>query len=145
MMIYIAGKYTAKERLLDRRNDLRRLGYTVLSTWMDQPETDYVFLGNTEEEREARKHAEAERDIAEVMRADVLVIDTFDESNTGGREVELGMALAVGSVLIRIGPERNIFHAKVDNAFDTWEEALDWFDRGDVKRDIPDFIAAFKP
>lgn len=68
---------------------------------------------------------EGTRDVEEVMRADMLIIDTYDESITGGREVELGMAMSNKAVVYRVGPIRNIFHHLIPG-FDTWDELLSW-------------------
>lgn len=117
MRCYIAGKYTAQDRLRIERDRLRALGHYVSSNWMDQPEKTYAVTPE-------RAISEAYRDIEEIRDADTLIIDTLDESNTGGREVELGCALAWGHKIVRIGPERNIFHSLAPATFPDWESFL---------------------
>lgn len=74
----------------------------------------------------AREHsiAEAKRDLREVQRADLLILDTIDESNTGGREVEMGSALSMETTIWRVGPVRNIFHELAEREFTDWDEIL---------------------
>ena len=118
MNIYIAGKYTARARLKQYKDYLSGRGHTVLSTWLDQHEGDYGTV--TDEQM----HQMAMRDAVEVTDANVFILDTLDESATGGREVELGMAIAQSNKYIYlVGPVRNIFHTLVSH-FDTWEDLL---------------------
>lgn len=119
-MIYIAGKYTAKERLKQNRDALRTLGFSVSSTWMD---TDFPEVIDDEQ-----MIIEGERDVAEVTNASLLILDTFDESATGGREVELGIALAKDTMIYQVGPKRNIFHWLVDMHFESWDELVEFMD-----------------
>ena len=118
MNIYIAGKYTARARLRQYKDYLSERGHIVLSTWLDQHEGDYGTVTN-----EQMCHM-ATRDAVEVTNANVFILDTLDESATGGREVELGMAIAQNNKYIYlVGPVRNIFHTLVSH-FDTWEDLL---------------------
>lgn len=114
---YIAGKYTSKERLKLERAELQRRGVHCECNWMDETYTDYnaprdVIIGN------------ATRDLDELQDCNMLLLDTLDESNTGGREVELGFILRDRweSFIVVIGPERNIFHSLAHFRFDSWED-----------------------
>lgn len=116
-MIYIAGKYTAKERLKRERNILRELDPSgVSSSWLDEPEATYY----APEDEVARQIEMADRDWREVSAADCVVVDTIDESTTGGREVEFGMAIALNRTLVVIGPARTIFHHIADYRYPDW-------------------------
>lgn len=114
-LVYIAGKYTARERLKAERETLRISGVEVSSSWMDN---DYPVEAEVSDE--TSRH-EARMDVREVEACDLLILDTLDESNTGGRDVELGMALVAGKQVVRIGPARNVFH-KLLSSFETWAE-----------------------
>lgn len=116
-MFYIAGKYTAKDRIARERAHMQRLGFTVLSSWLDEV---YESDDDTRVTDDIRRD-NAQRDYIEVMEATAFIIDTFDESNTGGREVELGLALGAYKTCYRVGPYRNVFHTLVDHAFESWE------------------------
>ena len=116
MSIYIAGKYPAQARLRAIRDRFRRLGYIVTSSWLDEKATD-------ENASEELMYANALRDLQEVRRCEVFILDTLDESVTGGREVELGEALSLTKDLILVGPKRNIFHYLFDTSacFPNWD------------------------
>lgn len=127
-MIYIAGKYTSQARLREMRGKLRELGYQCESSWLDEVATD-------ENASEKKMIENARRDIKEVTEADVLIIDTLDESTTGGREVELGIALAtpisglppqydLNTTINLVGPRRNIFHHLAHFEYADWDELL---------------------
>lgn len=129
-MIYIAGKYTSQARLREHREALREMGYDCESSWLDEKATDAnagadLMISN------------AVRDIEEVKAADVLIIDTLDESATGGREVELGIALVTAqpsaptipygpptTTINLVGPKRNIFHHLAHFEYESWDEVL---------------------
>jgi len=113
-MIYLAGKYTAKERLKPIRDRLRREGLAVSSSWLDEEATDYNATLEIKVEN-------ATRDFMELDAADTIIVDTIDESNTGGREVELGYAMGTNMQTILVGPERNVFHHIVDLWYPDWE------------------------
>lgn len=117
MSIYIAGKYTSKGRLGAIREQIRRMGYVVSSSWLDEVWRDYDAPDEVRVEN-------AHRDFEEIESAECLIIDTLDESNTGGREVEMGFALHKGISVVLVGPERNVFHYIVNKRFESWNECL---------------------
>ena len=129
--IYIAGKMSSRYRLRPIKKKLQELGYKVLSKWMDpdvnmDPSIDIDSLGSNLDESKA----EAERDSYELDVTDIFIIDTFDASQSGGREVELGMVLEKQKVkhyypraIFRVGPIRNVFHTKTI-PFDTWDKLI---------------------
>lgn len=112
---YIAGKYTSKDRLMTERNWLRCNMFDSETSWLDETwDSDngvpvHISITN------------AMRDQKEVQRADILILDTIDDSMTGGREVELGMALALGKPTIIVGPRRNIFHYVAAMHYPDWD------------------------
>ena len=118
MSIYLAGKYTSKERLSARREQMRRMGYNVTSSWLDEVWRDYDAPDEVRVEN-------AHRDFEEIEDAHCLIIDTFDESATGGREVEMGYAMYKGITVVLVGPKRNVFHYIVNKHFETWDDLLD--------------------
>lgn len=70
------------------------------------------------------------RDAGEIVTADLLIIDTQEESCSGGREVEYGMALALGKPVWVVGPHRNIFHSVCRRQFDDWAPVLKELENG---------------
>lgn len=117
--IYIAGSFDGRTRLKTIRDAIhaRTPQHTVLSTWLDD---------ETGEGRPPSDLAQtyARRDYSEIRRADLLLLDTFDDDPRGGREVELGFARGLGLKAFRVGPARNIFHALLP-AFGDWEAMYD--------------------
>lgn len=121
MRIYIAGFFDTRERLRPIRDSLWRLGHEVLSTWLDE----VAPAAEMDEETFSRKLAF--RDLAEIRSADLLLVDTFDETPRGGREVEYGFALGrfQGISIWIVGPYRNVFHRLSDRHFKSWDVCLD--------------------
>lgn len=101
------------------RESLERLGHTVCSNWLSEDNAQAF-----DDLSEKRRRTYSYRDIGEVVTADLLIVDTQEVSQSGGREVEYGMALALGKSVWVVGPQRNIFHAVPRRQFDTWEDAL---------------------
>ena len=116
MLVYAAGKFSAQARLREEARLLEDLdpSIEVVSSWLWSTEPD-------EAPPEARA-GYAERDLGEIREADVLILDTLDESNTGGREVELGYAIATGKKLSLVGPPRNVFHNLLKGQYASWDE-----------------------
>ena len=112
---YIAGKYTAKERLRLNRDTLERLGHRCTSGWLDHNKVEAEV--SDEELLE-----EANKDLQDVLASDWLLIDTIDESVTGGREVEMGFAFGYYLPVVVIGPIRNIFHRRAHEHYASWDE-----------------------
>ena len=115
--VYVAAKFEAKERLQPVRHRLEAGGIQVVGTWLDE---------ETSTPTHTQKVQYAKRDMAEVMLANLLILDTLDDNNRGGREVEYGMALATGKNIIIVGPFRNVFHTVADARFDTWKECYEF-------------------
>jgi nucleoside 2-deoxyribosyltransferase len=68
----------------------------------------------------------AEQDMADVLRSDVVVVFTHQPSSTGGRHVELGMALAAGKRVIICGDRENIFQTlpQVEHCDTDWDQLI---------------------
>jgi hypothetical protein len=118
--IYIASFFNTRARIRSMRDELWKLGYEITSSWLDEtPKPQGMDLHDF-----FRKLAI--KDIAEIQRADILIIDTIDVTPRGGREVEFGIALGQfqNKWLFLVGPKRNVFHELVDQAFDDWEACL---------------------
>lgn len=92
------------------------MGHECDCVWLDVAE-DYPVPPE-------EAYLESYRNIRELEKATLFILDTIDESITGGREVEFGIALHRGIKRWRIGPIRNIFHTLTQKDFNTWEEVL---------------------
>lgn len=87
----------------------------VVSSWLWSAEPDYPVA-----DEQALGYAEC--DVDEVLSSEVLILDTIDESTTGGREVEFGMAGAWGKHCIIVGPYRNVFHRLAHEHYESWDD-----------------------
>lgn len=130
--VYVAGNYEAREQLrleFDAAVSAVGLAGRVRGPeWLySQESTDPAhwagreFVGLGEDEA-----AIAARDVAGIERVDALIVDTRDRSLRGGREVEYGIALALGIPTVRVGPARNVFHHLASFQCAGFVEALAW-------------------
>lgn len=128
MKVYIASKFSSRYRLRPIKFQLQKLGFSVLSDWIDNNPLDEQIGGDYDSipNHLQASHEIAQRDIDQVKECDIFIIDTQDISSTGGRECELGMALIAGKPYIfRVGPIRNVFHAHEHiKPFKNWEDLL---------------------
>ena len=119
MRIYIAGAFESLLRLRDIRARIDARRNHVISTWLDEQEG---YVPPTPEQA----FEYAVRGLGEIRAADLLLLDTLDTNERGGREWEGGFAFGQGLRVWVIGPRRSVFHTLVERHFDTWEEALGW-------------------
>jgi len=154
MRVYLASWFESKEERKKERQTLLDAGIECTASWLDEKP-----FSETQEysENDANKNAAfakflaatADLDVADAVRADVVVCFTTDRNltdraHTGGRHFESGIAYGVMLVglalrmmgspswirpirLITVGPKENVFHhlPRILN-FPTWEEALVW-------------------
>ena len=114
MKVYIAAALDNKNEALRLREELWRHGHTITSRWLDSVE------GESAEERalDSQCHNWATRDIVDIYAADMLVLLSGGRS-TGGRHVELGIALNSEMRLVLIGTPSNIFERAYCEKYDT--------------------------
>jgi hypothetical protein len=104
--VYFAARYSRREELNGYRSELEALGIVVTSRWLateprmrsEYSDEDWRNLGLIDQE--------------DVLAADALVCFTEPpgDGGSGGRHVELGMALALGRRVIVVGRREHIFH-----------------------------------
>lgn len=124
MRIYIASFFETKDRLQEPKKALWKLNHEVVSSWLDEaPRGEFMPTTEIFWKKLAMK------DLAELERADAIILDTLDVNPRGGREVEFGFALAgwQNKLVCIVGPYRNVFHTLADKQFNTWDECLAWF------------------
>jgi nucleoside 2-deoxyribosyltransferase len=123
MKIYLAARYSRREELCGYRERLEQLGHTVTSRWLKGNhqisnegiplnELGLPFRGPDDQAAEMRARFAAE-DLADVRTADMLVAFTEEPRSIktrGGRHVEFGYALALGILVVIVGPEETVFH-----------------------------------
>ena len=122
MKIYIGASFSSRTRLRPIRDELWKMGHEVVSSWLDE-----VAKPEQMTHQEFYKKL-ALKDLCELKSADLAVIDLFDTSTTGGRDTELGFALASfsGKQVYTVGPTKSVFHELVDKQFVEWKEVLNY-------------------
>jgi nucleoside 2-deoxyribosyltransferase len=120
LKIYIASFFDTRTRLRPYRDQLWSLGHEVVSSWLDETAKPAGMSHDDFWRKLAMK------DVAEVKSADLLIVDTMDVTPRGGREVELGVALASfqQKQVFIVGPVRNVFHQLADRRFDSWDDCM---------------------
>ena len=96
---YIAAPYELRDAALRARTTLEQSGFLVTARWLDAQAQD--------SDLEARKDLE---DIASAHALIALNPSEWARSGTGGRDVELGYALALGKRIVLVGARTNVFH-----------------------------------
>lgn len=120
MIIYLASRYIRRLEMVGHAIELRRMGHTVTSRWLEgehQWDGAAVEAAKAYEDRGEMIPA-AQRfaldDVEDITAADTLI--TFTEkprefsNQRGGRHVEFGLAYAMGKRIIVVGYQENVFH-----------------------------------
>lgn len=101
MKVYIAAMFGKRAQIRDyHARVLAEAGHEVTARWL------------TEDEPPGSEQASAVKDLADVARADAVVLVTNPvgtKYSGGGRHVEFGYALALGKVCITVGEHETIF------------------------------------
>jgi hypothetical protein len=125
--VYVGGSYTGRARIKKEAERLASLGFNILSRWYD----DEDFIEKAWDHNMHGRVAEAMAmcDTYAILDAQLVVIDTFEPSTTGGRYVELGAALMKKLLghditVVHIGPQTNIFETLTREHYDTWDDYI---------------------
>lgn len=107
---YLAARYSRREEMLGHLPALGMVGLTVRSTWLHGSHESDASAIALDPDLLGTLAAE---DFREVVAASVFI--TFTEGpevgfTSGGRHVEMGIALAASLRCIVIGPRENVFH-----------------------------------
>lgn len=116
--VYVAGSMVSAARIQKEALRLAKLDCIVVSRWF-----------NPEHNSQTREF-QAMGDIYGVLEANMVIFDTLEHSTSGGRSVELGLALAKmlnghNVRIVRIGPSDNIFFDLVREVYPTWDDFFD--------------------
>ena len=107
--VYVAGPFEHRDLAEEAAVQLREAGLNVVSTWHD-PDSDE--MGYEDEKGEARAKAFAGyaiRDLAELDRADEILLYSLP-GGKGGKDFEMGYMVANGMAVSVIGPQTHVFH-----------------------------------
>ena len=121
MKIYLSGAFDHRDDIRSIASALEAQGHVTTSHWVDEPPLVFDDTEFSLWERRAR----ANDDVADVRRADVVVVIALWPSTTGGRYWEEGFAFGLGKRIIRVGPPENMFSLLADiEHFDTVDAFL---------------------
>ncbi len=111
MRIYLAARFSEKNRMKHIREYLEGCGHQVTSNWLDEKEAPSITLDQVSDEF---KIAMAIQGIEDIKSAQVVILFTIDPkemSPRGGRHFESGYAYGIAKRLWIVGPKENIFHS----------------------------------
>jgi nucleoside 2-deoxyribosyltransferase len=123
--IYIAGWFGSQKRLQKEKHWLEQRGHVVTSSWLNEKVDDPTKITTTDLLPESNQLLAA-KDFWEIAESELFVIDTGDVSDRGGREVELGYALALKIPVVLVGPRRNVFHYLIRKVYAEWHDFVIW-------------------
>ena len=111
--VYVAAPWGEKPAGREIREELERRGAICTASWLERPDVDYDIGAE-----------EAVQDESDLRDSSMLVLYIpEDDTSRGGRETELGMALALDfSPIHLIGKPRQIFHG---HPAVTWFESIE--------------------
>ena len=116
--IYIAGTFTDQNDLRGKATRLWELGHEITGTWLHEVKKPEAMSSDTFKKKLAIK------DLCEVARADVVIID--NRQSSGGKNAEWGFALGEHQhkLLWLIGEPTNVFQYLADERFENWEDCF---------------------
>lgn len=125
LRIYLAARYSRRLEMVGYADQLRALGYTISSSWIDghhETRPDIDATGTI-----AEQGSWADEDVYDLQQSDAIICfaNPPGEPGRGGRHVEFGLAIAYGLRLALVGQREHVFHClpEVDQ-YDTWEQCL---------------------
>lgn len=133
MRAYLAARYSRRRELLAYANDLRFVGWTVTSRWLDGTHEASDVAPTAAQQAEWAKV-----DLSDIDEADVMVCFTEGPGEQpgrarGGRHVEFGYAFANRMEIHIVGPVENIFYGLPWLVVhETWPECLRYLIRDRV-------------
>lgn len=131
MKVYLAAPYGSRETIRDYAAQLRRIGFTVTSSWLDeQHEINAGTQGAAVALSQEQVSQHAFDDLRDVDRSDLFVLFTaaaVGVEGGGGRHVETGYFVAKRGTAhtIVVGEPENIFHRMTSvTRVPDWHEAV---------------------
>ncbi|MEK6879825.1 MAG: hypothetical protein AABY22_09475 [Nanoarchaeota archaeon] len=132
MKVYISASFTNRLKMRPVRDRLWALGHTVVSSWIDET-VKPDFLTSHEWGRKL-----AEKDRAEVLSADLFLLDAEEIST--GKAVELGLALGQFHLKLVwiVGTPKHLFHHLADEIIQDWETCFKKLEKQFSSHDLKD-------
>jgi hypothetical protein len=113
MKIYLASRFSRRQEMRLVRDMLASHGHYVTSRWIDLHDDikaqEHSFVPEFLESNPGFCATYTQHDIEDLTAADCVVSFT-GQGDKGDRHVEFGLAVALGKILILVGPRENVFH-----------------------------------
>ena len=119
MKIYVAGSFMDQKDLRHEAAGLWDLGHEVTGTWLlETKRGEHIAT-------EDWKKKLAIKDMCEVTKADLIILD--NRQSSGGKNVEWGIGLAQHQhkLLWLVGEPSNVFHYLADDMFASWASLIE--------------------
>lgn len=110
MKVYLAARYSMRDKLREYANELEELEIDNTARWLDET---IPGSSNLDDMPKSFFLSAAINDVEDIKAADAVVLFTVDPkiaTMRGGRHFESGLAYGMGKPLVICGPEENIFH-----------------------------------
>lgn len=132
MKVYLSASFTQRLKMRPIRDKLWSMGHIIVSSWLDET-VKPDFLSAHEWGRKL-----AEKDRAEVLSADLFLLDS--ESISTGKAVELGLALGQFHLKLIwiVGNPQHIFHHLADEILPDWESCFKKLEQQFPPNDLKD-------
>ena len=122
MRIYIAGSFVDQQALRPEAERLWKLGHEITGTWLQEVKKPTGMPDDVFNMKLAIK------DLCEVARADVVVLD--NRRSSGGKNTEWGFALGEfqHKEVWLIGKPSTVFHYLADLMFEGWDDLIEYLE-----------------
>jgi nucleoside 2-deoxyribosyltransferase len=110
MKVYLAARFSAKDEVAKRAEELKELGIECTSSWLQEKSSPNTTM---DQHDDSFLLSTAMIDVADIKRSNAVVmfsVDPKEGTPRGGRHFESGYAYGLGKPLIICGPVENIFH-----------------------------------
>jgi hypothetical protein len=111
LKVYIASRYEDRDEAIELKKWLEQHGFTVVAQWLT-PKDDNQPMSKIKEDR-ALCGELGDRAVQDIFECDVLVAMSPRKAHgngTGGRHVELGIAIGFQRGTVVLGEPENVFH-----------------------------------
>ncbi len=118
MKVYLSASFINRLKMRPIRDKLWSMGHTIVSTWLDET-VKPDFLTDHEWARKL-----AEKDRAEVLSADLFIMDA--EGISSGKAIEFGLALGQFHLKLIwiVGQPNHLFYHLADEILPDWESCF---------------------
>lgn len=133
MKLYIAACFEERYRLRPYAKKIKQMGHKVLADWLSD-RVDSLDM----EDVETNAIKDATRDLDNVIKCDILILDTIVNNTRGGKYVEEGGLLMWNRLVERgyldhiskdfwiVGPRTNVFTYKCKQVFKNWDDCIEF-------------------